>query len=504
MRRANAAARRAAARTTRCGSRARCWTAWTWRSRCMPVPPAELRPRADRRDDASRRRPHPRGAGAASAPATARMARAATPSPRAPCWNARCWPTQPARLLAGAGGGPAAAFGARLYPHAACRPHHRRPGRQRRGAARACRRSAGLPAPRRAARAGRLAGLPVSASAAGRYKGAAARGERDDPPGPAAPAPRAAGPGATPDGRRRASAGGRGRAGHAARRRLRASMPPSPPRRCWRWSSRKPPASAAAHCCCIGMPRRAGLPPGMGGRRRRPPPRPACSCAMASRCPSTRRRSAAARSACRARCGCWKRRTGAGQAALGAALRPGHRRGGGRLPRLRPASPRRSPPMPTGCGATRRPAPIPAAGRQAARRGRAAAQPGPGRDACAPSPNRAPTRCIVGPIAADIATAVRAHANAGFMTTDDLAGYAPRAARRGLRRPTAVCTAVRLSAAVLRAASRCCRSWRCLAHQDMAALDPRGSLRDARAGCGASAGRGRADRLRRPQPLPGR
>ncbi len=83
-----------------------------------------------------------------------------------------------------------------------------------------------------------------------------------------------------------------------------------------------------------------------------------------------------------------------------------------------------------------------------------------------------------GPIAADIATAVRAHANAGFMTTDDLAGYAPR-------RRDAVCAPYRVwtlcgfpppssgGVAVLQIMAM-------LAHQDMAALDPRGAPAEIR------------------------
>ncbi|MFZ4406470.1 MAG: gamma-glutamyltransferase [Paracraurococcus sp.] len=83
-----------------------------------------------------------------------------------------------------------------------------------------------------------------------------------------------------------------------------------------------------------------------------------------------------------------------------------------------------------------------------------------------------------GPIAADIATAVRAHANAGFMTTDDMAGYAPR-------RRDAVCAPYRVwtlcgfpppssgGVAVLQIMAM-------LAHQDMAALDPRGAPAEIR------------------------
>ncbi|TDH63957.1 gamma-glutamyltransferase [Dankookia rubra] len=84
----------------------------------------------------------------------------------------------------------------------------------------------------------------------------------------------------------------------------------------------------------------------------------------------------------------------------------------------------------------------------------------------------------LGPIAADIATAVRAHANPGFMTTDDLAGYAPR-----LRE--AVCAPYRTwtlcgfpppssgGVAVLQIMAL-------LGHQDMASLDPRGTPSEAR------------------------
>ncbi|MFC7474762.1 gamma-glutamyltransferase [Dankookia sp. GCM10030260] len=83
-----------------------------------------------------------------------------------------------------------------------------------------------------------------------------------------------------------------------------------------------------------------------------------------------------------------------------------------------------------------------------------------------------------GPIAADIATAVRAHANAGFMTTDDLAGYEPR-------RREAVCAPYRVwtlcgfpppssgGVAVLQIMAL-------LGHQDMAVLDPRGTPSETR------------------------
>ncbi|TCZ55432.1 gamma-glutamyltransferase [Roseicella aquatilis] len=84
-----------------------------------------------------------------------------------------------------------------------------------------------------------------------------------------------------------------------------------------------------------------------------------------------------------------------------------------------------------------------------------------------------------GAIAADIAAAVRAHAQPGFMTTDDLAGYAPR--RRepvcapyrvwtlcGVPPPTSGGVAVLQIMALLE-------------HQDMAALDPRGAPAEIRA-----------------------
>src|SRR4051812_6651476 len=85
----------------------------------------------------------------------------------------------------------------------------------------------------------------------------------------------------------------------------------------------------------------------------------------------------------------------------------------------------------------------------------------------------------LGPVAANIATAVRAHANAGFMTTDDLAGYAPRERE-------AVCAPYRIwtlcgfpppssgGVAVLQIMAL-------LGHQDMAALDPRGTPSEVRA-----------------------
>lgn len=78
-----------------------------------------------------------------------------------------------------------------------------------------------------------------------------------------------------------------------------------------------------------------------------------------------------------------------------------------------------------------------------------------------------------GPIAADIAAAVRGSPNPGLMTTDDLAGYAPK-------RRNAVCGPYRLfvicgfpppssgGVAVLQIMAL-------LAHQDMAPLDPRGA-----------------------------
>ena len=125
-----------------------------------------------------------------------------------------------------------------------------------------------------------------------------------------------------------------------------------------------------------------------------------------------------------------------GQAALGAALRAGHRRGGGRLPRLRPASPRRSPPMPTGCGATRRPAPI-----SCCPDGTPLAE-----GALLRNPALAATlRAIAeqgadalhrGPIAADIAAAVRgACQSRACMTTGRSGRLCAAAARRRSARP---------------------------------------------------------------------
>ncbi len=89
-----------------------------------------------------------------------------------------------------------------------------------------------------------------------------------------------------------------------------------------------------------------------------------------------------------------------------------------------------------------------------------------------------------GPIAADIAAAVRRHANPGLMTTDDLAGYRPvrRDAVCGVYRVTTVCGFPPPSSggvAVLQILGL-------LGHQDMAALDP------AR---GAAAGPPGAERL---------
>ncbi|MDO9707916.1 gamma-glutamyltransferase [Paracraurococcus lichenis] len=84
-----------------------------------------------------------------------------------------------------------------------------------------------------------------------------------------------------------------------------------------------------------------------------------------------------------------------------------------------------------------------------------------------------------GPIAADIAAAVRGHPNAGYMTTDDLAGYEPR-------RREPVCAPYRIwtlcgvppptsgGIAVLQIMAL-------LAHQDMASLDPRGEPSEVRA-----------------------
>ncbi len=78
-----------------------------------------------------------------------------------------------------------------------------------------------------------------------------------------------------------------------------------------------------------------------------------------------------------------------------------------------------------------------------------------------------------GPIAADIAAAVRRHPNAGFMTTDDLASYRPvrREPVCGVYRVVTVCGFPPPSSggvAVLQILAF-------LGHQDMAALDPRGA-----------------------------
>jgi gamma-glutamyltranspeptidase/glutathione hydrolase len=84
-----------------------------------------------------------------------------------------------------------------------------------------------------------------------------------------------------------------------------------------------------------------------------------------------------------------------------------------------------------------------------------------------------------GPIAADIAAAVRAGPNPGFMTTDDLAGYAPRR-REALCAPYRAWTLCGFppptsgGVAVLQIMAL-------LAHQDMAALDPRGAPSEVRA-----------------------
>ncbi|WP_207791956.1 gamma-glutamyltransferase [Siccirubricoccus phaeus] len=77
-----------------------------------------------------------------------------------------------------------------------------------------------------------------------------------------------------------------------------------------------------------------------------------------------------------------------------------------------------------------------------------------------------------GPIAAEIAAAIRAHANPGLMTTDDLAGYAPkqREALCGPYRGVTVCGFPPPSsggATVLQILG-------ILAHQSLAGLDPRG------------------------------
>ncbi|MCB4822550.1 gamma-glutamyltransferase [Roseicella aerolata] len=84
-----------------------------------------------------------------------------------------------------------------------------------------------------------------------------------------------------------------------------------------------------------------------------------------------------------------------------------------------------------------------------------------------------------GPIAAEIAAAVRASPNPGFMTTDDLAGYEPRR-REALCAPYRIWTLCGFpppssgGATVLQILAL-------LAHQDMAALDPRGAPSEARA-----------------------
>ncbi len=84
-----------------------------------------------------------------------------------------------------------------------------------------------------------------------------------------------------------------------------------------------------------------------------------------------------------------------------------------------------------------------------------------------------------GPIAAEIAAAVRANPNPGFMTTDDLAGYEPHR-REALCAPYRVFTLCGFpppssgGVTVLQIVAL-------LAHQDMAALDPRGPPSEARA-----------------------
>jgi len=77
-----------------------------------------------------------------------------------------------------------------------------------------------------------------------------------------------------------------------------------------------------------------------------------------------------------------------------------------------------------------------------------------------------------GPIAAEIAAAIRAHANAGLMTTDDLAGYAPRR-REALCAPyraVTVCGFPPPSSGGVAVG----QILALLAHHDLASLDPRG------------------------------
>lgn len=77
-----------------------------------------------------------------------------------------------------------------------------------------------------------------------------------------------------------------------------------------------------------------------------------------------------------------------------------------------------------------------------------------------------------GPIAADIVTAVRAHPSVGLLTTDDLAGYAPR-------RREAVCTAYRATTVCgfpppSSGGVAVAQILAVLAHQEVGSLDPRG------------------------------
>ena len=142
--------------------------------------------------------------------------------------------------------------------------------------------------------------------------------------------------------RRGASLGGRGRLGGAARGRRRGGRGDRGAGRAdaggaaiLRHRRRRPPAA-------LGRRGATAFRLGRAGGRRRPRPRRSCSCATASRCGSTRRRSAGAPSACRARCGCSRRRTAPMAACPGRGSSRPRSRWPRRVSRFRRASPRRS------------------------------------------------------------------------------------------------------------------------------------------------------------------
>ncbi len=97
-------------------------------------------------------------------------------------------------------------------------------------------------------------------------------------------------------------------------------------RPCSDWSNRRAPASGAAHSCSTTTRRADASPPSMAVRPRRPAPHRTCSCSpTASRCRGARASSAGDRPACPASCRCSAPSTRLRQAALGRAVRAGHR-----------------------------------------------------------------------------------------------------------------------------------------------------------------------------------